>query len=80
MKFSIDIDCTPSEAREFFGLPDVEAFNQALVEKAQEKVFANMQDMDPEALMKAWVPAGAQMFETMQKQFFSQTASTKKDV
>ena len=48
MKFSIDIDCTPSEAREFFGLPDVEAFNQALVEKAQEKVFANMQDMDPE--------------------------------
>ena len=39
-----------------------------------------MQDMDPEALMKAWVPAGAQMFEAMQKQFFSQTASTKKDV
>ena len=80
MKFSIDIDCTPSEAREFFGLPDVEAFNQALVEKAQEQVFANMQDMDPEALMKAWVPAGAQMFEAMQKQFISQTASTKKDV
>ena len=80
MKFSIDIDCTPSEAREFFGLPDVEAFNQALLEKAQEKVFANMQDMDPEALMKACVPAGAQMFEAMQKQFFSQTASTKKDV
>ena len=80
MKFSIDIDCTPSEAREFFGLPDVEAFNQALVAKAQEKVFANMQDMDPEALMKAWVPAGAQMFEAMQKQFFTQNASTKKDV
>ena len=39
-----------------------------------------MQDMDPEALMRAWVPAGAQMFETMQKQFFTQTASTKKDV
>ena len=79
MKFSIDIDCTPSEAREFFGLPDVEAFNQALVEKAQEQVFANMQDMAPEALMKAWMPAGAQVFEAMQKQFFAQTASTKKD-
>ena len=79
MKFSIDIDCTPSEAREFFGLPDVVAFNQALVEKAQEQVLANMQDMDPEALMKTWMPAGAQIFEAMQKQFFSQTVSTKKD-
>ena len=79
MKFSIDIDCTPSEAREFFGLPDVEAFNKALLEKAQEQVFTKMQDMSPEALMKAWMPAGAQVFEAMQKQFFSQTASPKKD-
>ena len=37
MKFSIDIDCTPSEAREFFGLPDVEAFNQALVERLKRR-------------------------------------------
>ena len=79
MKFSIDIDCTPSEAREFFGLPDVDAFNQALVEKAQEQVLANMQEMDPEALMKTWMPAGTQIFEAVQKQFFSQTATNKKD-
>jgi len=79
MKFSIDIDCTPSEAREFFGLPNVEAFNQAMMEKAQDQILENMQDMDTEALVKTWMPAGNQMWETMQKQFFSQFAPDKKD-
>ncbi len=79
MKFSIDIDCTPSEAREFFGLPNVEAFNQAMMEKAQDQILENMQDMDPEALVKTWMPGGNQMWEAMQKQFFSQFAPDKKD-
>ena len=31
MKVSLDIDCTPEEARRFLGLPDVTEANEALV-------------------------------------------------
>jgi len=33
MKINIEIDCTPIEAREFMGLPDVSEANSAFVEK-----------------------------------------------
>src|SRR6516164_5311770 len=31
MKFKIDIDCTPEEARAFLGLPDVKPLQEALL-------------------------------------------------
>ena len=37
MKITIDIDCTPQEARSFLGLPDVEPMQQALMKMVQEK-------------------------------------------
>ena len=30
MKFTINVDCTPEEARAFFGLPDVSAVNEMI--------------------------------------------------
>ena len=72
MKVTIDIDCTPEEARRFMGLPDLTLVHDAYVERMKAAVadgvtpemFANM--------MKAWGPmseAGLnmwrQMFETM---------------
>lgn len=32
MKITIEVDCTPEEARSFLGLPDVSAANSAYVE------------------------------------------------
>jgi len=32
MKVSVEIDCTPEEARSFLGLPDVTKINEAYVE------------------------------------------------
>ena len=69
MKFAL-ILIVRHPKRGSFGLPDVEAFNQALVEKAQEKVFANMQDMD-RGFDESLGAAGAQMFEAMQSSFFT---------
>ena len=42
MKFSIDIDCTPEEARQFLGLPDVEAFQKSMMELVQERLTAQV--------------------------------------
>jgi len=70
MKIEIDIECTPAEARAFFGLPDVEPLQQALLEQIQERMVASLAGMDPETLFKAWLPAGLQGWEQMQKAFW----------
>ena len=72
MKFKIDIDCSPEEAREFFGLPNVEKLNETIMARVQEHMTSQMANMDPESLMKAWMPAGTKVMENFQEQFFSQ--------
>jgi hypothetical protein len=74
MKIKIDIDCTPEEARAFFGLPDVAPMQAAVMEKVQEQLLANLSAMEPEALFKHWLPVGLQGLEQMQKAFWSQFA------
>jgi hypothetical protein len=81
MKITIDIDCTPDEARHFLGLPDVKPMQDALMQQMQERLAANLQAMDPETMMKTWLPAGIQGLEQVQKMFWSQmeTALGKKE-
>ncbi|MXP65041.1 hypothetical protein E0493_16975 [Roseomonas sp. M0104] len=57
MKFNIEIDCTPEEARTFFGLPDVKPMQAAVMQKMERQMLDALASMAPEALMKAWVPA-----------------------
>ena len=74
MKISIDIDCTPAEARTFFGLPDIEAFQKEMLAEMQKRMAEHMATMNPEDLMKQWMPAGMQAMERMQEAFMSQFA------
>ncbi len=72
MKIKIDIDCTPEEARSFFGLPDVRPMQEALIAQLQERMSANLAAMDPETMIKTWMPMGLQGLEQIQKAFWSQ--------
>ena len=72
MKITIDVDCTPEEARAFLGLPDVAPMQRALMEEIGERMSAGLEAMDPEALMKTWMPLGLQSLEQAQKMFWSQ--------
>ena len=74
MKITIDVDCTPDEARAFLGLPEVASMQAAVMEKIQEQLMANLAVMDPETLLKNWLPAGLQGIEQLQKAFWSQFA------
>jgi len=47
MKVHIDIDCTPEEARVFFGLPDVQPMQEAVMKDIQDRMMAAMKSMDP---------------------------------
>jgi hypothetical protein len=75
MKITIDVDCTPEEARTFLGLPDVKPMQEALMREVQDRMVASLHAMDPETMLKTWLPAGIQGFEQMQKMFWSQMAS-----
>lgn len=65
MKVNINIDCSPQEARAFFGLPDVTPLNEQLVDEMSKRMSANMEAMEPEALMRSWMSFGGEW----QKQF-----------
>ncbi|WP_431856802.1 DUF6489 family protein [Azospirillum sp.] len=75
MKITIDVDCTPEEARTFLGLPDVKPMQEVLMREVQDRTLAGLNAMDPETALKTWLPAGIQGFEQMQKIFWTQMAS-----
>ena len=67
MKMSVEVDCTPEEARRFLGLPDVSALNEQLVKEMQARMSANMAALAPEELMKSWMAFGAGAQEQFRK-------------
>ena len=72
MRISIEVDCTPEEARRFLGLPDVAPMQAALLDEMQKRLSANVASMDPEQLLKTWLPAGMQGLEQVQRAFWAQ--------
>ena len=42
MRFTINIDCTPQEARAFFGMPDVEPLNEMVVAEMTRRAKEQM--------------------------------------
>lgn len=71
MKLHIDIDCTPEEARAFFGLPDVAPMQKAMMADIEKRMKSAIAEMDPEALMRMWGPSMMKGFEELQKAFWS---------
>ncbi len=72
MKFHVDVECTPEEARRALGLPDVSPVNDAFVEEMKRRMTAAMASMDPEQLMKTWGGGSIQGFEQLQRMFWDQ--------
>lgn len=72
MKIKLDIDCTPEELREFFGLPDVRPMQEHLLKDVEERLRAGVTALDPQMMLKTWLPAGLQGFEKLQEIFVSQ--------
>ena len=75
MKITIDIDCSPSEARAFLGLPDVAPLQEAIMKEAEQRMMAAMKSMDAEAMFKAWGGMGS--LEKMQRAFWEGLSGKK---
>ena len=72
MKITVNVDCTPEEARAFFGLPDVRPMQEHLLREVQERMTANIRSMEPEAMLRTWLPGTLKGFEQLQDLFLSQ--------
>ncbi len=72
MKINVDIDCTPEEARTFFGLPEVKPLQDALMKEMEERMRQSLAGMDTDTLWRTWFPAGVQGMEQLQKMFWQQ--------
>jgi Family of unknown function (DUF6489) len=51
MKINVTIDCTPEEARTFFGLPDVKPLQEAVLRELQEGMTRGISAMEPAEMM-----------------------------
>jgi hypothetical protein len=66
MKITIEVDCTPAEARAYMGLPDVEPLQAEVMAEVQRRVMQGLAMTDPQQLLKNWAPWGAQGMEAFQ--------------
>lgn len=74
MKVTIEVDCTPLEARQFFGLPDVQPMQTAVLAEMEKRMLAEAEKFSPEGFMRAWfsdAPQGAQWFRDVLGAFFA---------
>ena len=69
MKINVEIDCTPLEARQFFGLPDVQPMQSAMMDKLQGKMMENIDKFSPESLMQSWFTFDPKLAERFQDMF-----------
>lgn len=77
MKVNVQIECTPEEARTFFGLPDLKPMQERILAEIEGRMKQGLASMDPETVFKTWVPAsmqGVEQMQQVQQMFWSQLA------
>lgn len=68
MKVTVDVDCTPEEARRFLGLPDLAPVHQAYVERMTKMVTDGASPETFNEMLKNWGPmseTGLNMWKQM---------------
>ena len=60
MKINVEVDCTPEEARQFLGLPDLRPMQDAVLARIQQQMLDGVNALSPEALLKTWMPMAPQ--------------------
>lgn len=67
MRLTINIDCTPEEARAFFGMPNVEPLNAMVVDEMTKRAQENMETLaDPERFFTQMMLMGGKGLEQFQ--------------
>jgi hypothetical protein len=76
MKVTMNIECTPQEARVFMGLPDLSPLNDHMVAEMQKRVDANIAAFSPDEMIRSWFSMGGQAQEQFMKMMTSAARNT----
>ena len=71
MKITINVDCSPEEARAFMGLPNIVPLQESMLEHMKTQMEKAAAAMDPETMLKTLFPHAENLAE-LQKSFWSQ--------
>jgi hypothetical protein len=58
MKITVDVDCTPEEARRFMGLPDLSSIHEAYISKMRGAIEQGITPDAIQTMMQSWGPMG----------------------
>jgi hypothetical protein len=58
MKISVDVDCTPEEARRFMGLPDLSPVHEAYLNRMRTAIEQGITPDVLQSMMQSWGPMG----------------------
>jgi Family of unknown function (DUF6489) len=61
MKVNINIECSPEEARTFFGLPDMTALHEDYAHKMRELMAEKLSGAELDKMMSQWANMDAGM-------------------
>ena len=78
MKVTIEIDCTPEEARAFLGMPDVRPLQEEIMADLGKRMKEAARGFDSDQALKAWMGASSEGFEQMMR-FWGQMGGERKD-
>lgn len=67
MKVNIELDMTPEEFRKAMGLPDVQPFQEELMNKIREQMEAGVEGYDPLSLFSPFISQGFDSVSSYQK-------------
>lgn len=71
MKINFNVECTPDEARSFFGLPKVAPMQDRMLKEMEAQFRKSMASMDGEALFKGFLAGTGNPMERWQELFRS---------
>jgi len=76
MKVTIEVDCSPEEARRFLGLPDVTPLHEEMLKKMSQA--GGLPETDPAKIAEMWKPLNTQMMEQAQKAMWAMAGQVSK--
>ena len=77
MNITMNIECTPEEARRFMGLPDMAPIHDIYLEKLREAMTNGMTPELLENMMRTWSPMGEMGMNAWQKMIEQMTGTAK---
>jgi len=77
VKITVDVDCTPEEARRFMGLPDLAPLHEAYLAKMKTAIDQGITPDMVQSMIADWSPMGEAGFSMWRQMLDNMGGSTK---